>query len=707
MEFYVALHGSDRWSGRLPDPNVSGTDGPFATLERARDAIRVVKKDGELHEAVRVSIRAGSYYRSEPFVLTAADSGTRECPITYTACPGETAVLCGSKQLTAWVPHRDHIVRCVVPEVTRGTISFRQLFWNGQRQMRARHPSPIPGGTRYDGWAFVDELVDRRTFRYSPNAFPETWVKPEMGEVNIFPWLCWNNDIVPVAGVDFDRRTVTLARPFIHRLNQASPELDFMSLRVGNRFCIENVLDFLDQPGEWCLDRETGTVYFWPPEEPIQSGIVTVPIIPRLVELRGSTGAPVRYVCISELTLTQTLALFPRPEILPHNYPNSGGSAIYMEGTEHCAVQQCVLNNVGGDGVRLQHYNAENRIVDNVITHSGAQGVSIVGHEQELPAHACWDEQPLLARLSRERPRVARNVVSGNTIQRCGEIEKRGSGVYIYGVNSISNVVADNRISDMPHRGIMVTHGFGRVVIEDNKLERVSLETSDTGGINTLVWYTVDADSELSLGIVIRRNTVRDVVGCAAYGTPQESASKTQADGRIWTPYYSWGIYLDWNPTKTIVDSNVVIGNTLGGIMMLGRARDVVIENNIFAGSVQSQIYFASLSDQSVGNRFVRNIVYYRDPKALLVRLKKRLAPEVFDQCDYNTYHNASGGVPTLDLPGVALQGSFAEWQRLGFDTNSLIADPLFHDPENGDYRLSPSSPALSLGFKPENLNMD
>ena len=37
---YVSVQGNDAWSGRLPEPNAAKTDGPFATLERARDAIR-------------------------------------------------------------------------------------------------------------------------------------------------------------------------------------------------------------------------------------------------------------------------------------------------------------------------------------------------------------------------------------------------------------------------------------------------------------------------------------------------------------------------------------------------------------------------------------------------------------------------------------------------------------------------------------------
>jgi hypothetical protein len=39
-DFYVSPRGSDTWSGTLSEPNDPRTDGPFATLQRARDAVR-------------------------------------------------------------------------------------------------------------------------------------------------------------------------------------------------------------------------------------------------------------------------------------------------------------------------------------------------------------------------------------------------------------------------------------------------------------------------------------------------------------------------------------------------------------------------------------------------------------------------------------------------------------------------------------------
>ena len=64
------------------------------------------------------------------------------------------------------------------------------------------------------------------------------------------------------------------------------------------------------------------------------------------------------------------------------------------------------------------------------------------------------------------------------------------------------------------------------------------------------------------------------------------------------------------------------------------------------------------------------------------------------------------GGEGTVWIDDVRLVEveSLDEWQSLqalGFDRNSLVADPLFVAPEKDDWRLRPDSPALKLGFQP------
>ncbi len=54
---YVSTEGDDSWSGRLPEPNADRTDGPFATLKRARDEIRRLKSEGKLEGFAEKSAR--------------------------------------------------------------------------------------------------------------------------------------------------------------------------------------------------------------------------------------------------------------------------------------------------------------------------------------------------------------------------------------------------------------------------------------------------------------------------------------------------------------------------------------------------------------------------------------------------------------------------------------------------------------------------
>ena len=69
--FYVAPNGNDAWSGKLPSPNRAKTDGPFATLQRARDVLREHKRGqgGTLDQPVTVFVRGGTYFLTAPLVF--------------------------------------------------------------------------------------------------------------------------------------------------------------------------------------------------------------------------------------------------------------------------------------------------------------------------------------------------------------------------------------------------------------------------------------------------------------------------------------------------------------------------------------------------------------------------------------------------------------------------------------------------------------
>ena len=93
IELYVATDGNDAWSGRLTSPNRAGTDGPFATLSRARDELRGLRRQGPLAAGATVWLRGGAYHLTATLVLNGVDSGTAAGPIVYRAFRHEKPIL--------------------------------------------------------------------------------------------------------------------------------------------------------------------------------------------------------------------------------------------------------------------------------------------------------------------------------------------------------------------------------------------------------------------------------------------------------------------------------------------------------------------------------------------------------------------------------------------------------------------------------------
>ena len=82
---YVSPNGRDTWSGRYAEPAANGKDGPFATIYRARDAVRELRAARKAKGPVRVLLRGGTYVLERTFELLPEDSGTADAPVTYGA----------------------------------------------------------------------------------------------------------------------------------------------------------------------------------------------------------------------------------------------------------------------------------------------------------------------------------------------------------------------------------------------------------------------------------------------------------------------------------------------------------------------------------------------------------------------------------------------------------------------------------------------
>jgi len=153
--------------------------------------------------------------------------------------------------------------------------------------------------------------------------------------------------------------------------------------------------------------------------------------------------------------------------------------------------------------------------------------------------------------------------------------------------------------------------------------------------------------------------------------------------------YGGWGLYTDEGSSGIMMERNLVYNVKSGGFHQ-HYGRENILRNNIFAFSRLFQLQ-ASRVENHLSFTFENNIVYYKTGR-LLQGTWKRMQIKM----DRNCYYNADG--EHVSPAGISME----EWQTsTGHDTNSIVADPQFMDPDNYDFRLKNSSPVFALGFKP------
>ncbi len=591
--YYVATDGNDTWTGRQAAPNGARTDGPFATLERARDEVRKLKAGGGATGPVTVFVRRGLYSLAQTLTLEAADSGTAQAPITYRAYAGEKPVIIGGKAIVGFALQDGKVLKAdVAAQGLKGT-RFRQLFCDGKRQVLARYPNldrehPITGG-----WAFADGKPvpmyqdvpgeDTHTLRYKAED-ARNWAHPQEGEVFVFPRYNWWNNIVPLKSVDRENRLITLGGECSY------------SIRPTDRYYIQGLFEELDAPGEWYLDPESWTLYFRPPDD-VDPAKMTVyaPTLGTIIRLDGASHLTFRgftFECCS-------------------------GTGIVLTNTTGCLIAGNTIRNVGdygGSGVSVDG-GRDNGVAGNDIYEVGANGISLSG----------GDPQTLTP---------AGNYADDNYVHHTGVFYKQGVGVAVGGVG---NRVSHNLIHDCPRFGIV--WGGNDHVFEFNEIRHVDLETADCGAIYC---WQVDWTKR---GTEIRYNYLHDIIG---FG---------QEDGKWTSPHFNWGIYLDDGTCGTHVHGNLVVRTILGGAHVHGGRDNVIENNifidgrdcqmqysgyvagghpvpmmtdtwHQFSGTPAYRKYpgYAELTEslenawQMAGNKFQRNIVCYSNAKAVLYR---------------------------------------------------------------------------------------
>ena len=675
LEIYVSPSGNDKWSGRIPKPAPDQMDGPVASIQKALELIRFFKgepynrtlpqyitppgrlSDGFMQGPAIIWLRGGNYFIDKAIEIGLAES----YPITFMAYPGETPVLNGGVVINNWKVTKVNGVKAwstTIKEVADGSWNFSQLFVNDMRAQRARYPKS--GFFRVE-----DPLIptDREVnpHSYAGNEFIaapgdiKPWKGIDNGEVVILHF--WIEERLPIKSFNPKTRLLTTSKMTKKVLLDAHP-----AHSPGNaRYYVENVFETLTDPGEWYLDRPSGTLYYIPkPGETPESTIIFAPKTIKFFNIAGDAEKEryVENIHFRGITFQNTKIdneAHERSIIGGPEKPES--SVIYLNAANYCSFEDCTFKHIGETAIVVDGNSTGIRIVGNVFDDMAGAGVVFLG-------------RPTDGNLA---PSTSSILVSDNYFKSGGRVFHGASAMVISYV--LNTTVTHNSIQDYYWSGMNI-HGniANSLVIEKNHIFDIGQGwLSDLGGIYTQGYQP---------GIEIRGNKIHDI-NCSVYG------------GNC--------IYLDDWSGFAVVEFNLCYNANTDLINIKGSEN--IVRNNILAFGSQGCMRRASALTN--GGRFVANV----ERNILVARgnpiYRTGYYMDIYDPV-WNSDQNLIWDVSKKPLVCVQqasgpedIKISFDQWVNIrGNDSHSIISDPLFKDAENLNFSLDENSPAFELGFE-------
>jgi len=509
--FYVSPDGNDA---------ASGTDSTeaFATIQRARDAIRERKSAATPDNIIRgagvtVWICGGRYYQDQTFELAPEDSGTAEVPIVYRAMPGAQVSIIGGRGVSGWQKVQDEAVLARLEPAGRGEVyqadlrtqstghltvgigdfgRFRsrgfarqaapaalELFFQDKPMSVARWPNNeflrivgYPEATGDDHGGDLGKLAGG--FNYEGGR-PNRWKDTNDIWVHGYWAYDWANSYEHIESIDIEKHLIKTSPPY--------GNYGFRVGGAGGRFYFLNILEELDEAGEWYMDRKSGILYFWPPA-PLEQGKTMVSIVESpVIYINGAS-----HITIRGLTVECTR-----------------GDGIRISGGSNNLVAECVLRNTGNCGVTVSG-GKNNGVVGCDIYETGDGGVSLSGGDRKTLT-------------------PAGHFAHNNHIHHVA----RWSRCYAPAISmtGVGIRASNNLIHDHPHCAILFSGN--EHVIELNEIHHVCLETGDVGAIYTGRDYTFR-------GNIIRHNFIHHTggVGMGSMGIYMDDCvSGTQIYGNV------------------------------------------------------------------------------------------------------------------------------------------------------------------------------
>jgi hypothetical protein len=714
---YVAPDGRADASGTLNDP--------LGSLTAARDMVRQLR-ESHPESDITVYLRGGIYRVYETIVFTEADSANAGTTITYRNYADERPLLSAGIPLANWqrpqsfpdgLPQaaRDHVWVASFPD---GVDSVLTLFDDKGRLSRTLGPIHKPLRDRTD-----PEVADRKTLFFESGAMRE-YANLQDIEISIVPTFQWCHNILPLASVDVTRG---IARTSVHGTYAlAGRERGYNP----SRFRVANAPDYLSAPGQWFSDSQERKIWLWPRESAEPEGVV-VPALQELLLLAGNeeSGETVSGLVFEGLTFKHNERdRMTNDDLgLQHDWEfwDKANAMIRFRWAENCVLRGCLITEGGGAGIRLDGLARNNRIESNEISYLGGTGLALIGDKVG-------------------RPMVNHgNRIHNNRIHRIALEHYHNPAVMIW--QSGENRISNNRIHHTPYNGFsvggVIPPQFSRQWRENNfreltgviDFERVPFPEMERTNDLEVTWpmilpylYTRDNIFEYNriyrnmevlgdgnpfyirmagTGNVIRRNYFHDVYGSHSAGAMRfdgQQSGNTFAENII---FRCTGAGVAFHKSNKIIHNVIVDIRSNPQIAQGGRTEGLT------GADIETSAGFALRA--TPGSGFPKVGIPNYDESVIkgnvMVQLSRRFEPFYGD-----TLHWKGRAPRWTDFKDVQLTNrnilwspynadAIREWlipyREAGLDTESLIADPLFVDLAQQDFRFQSDSPARVMGI--------
>ena len=574
--FYVAPTGKDSNPGTFSKP--------FATLSRARDAVRGKIAAG-LSEDVLVQIHGGNYVQTQALTFTPDDSGTEKYAITYAAAAGETVALNGGRPITGWMKGPGAVWSTHLAQVQGGQWYFRQLFVNGKRATRARTPNAD------DWWHITSSTANKEQppaedapIHVKVSGPIKAWSNPSDIEMVYMQ----NNECgrKRLSIIDATGQSVTLATP--NRWNPREFICDWMlSIPFAGKPCyFENALEMLDQPGEWYLDRQSGILHYWPrPGEDMTRAEVVAPVAQNtLLAVEGNHDHPVVNVHFQGLHVCYVDWTMPPWGYMPMFCCNVGvmqgakpghrpiEAAVEFSFAQSCSFSDGGVTDVGGMGLCLREGTSYISITGNEIANIGGGGIA-----------AGWTNCGagfLDAALPPAPDEFSDYRIENNYIHHCGSDLFGAVGILLMACRRA--VVTHNLIHDTAYFGIGVAGNQDAKVTYsgDNLIAYNLIYDAMTTTIDGAAIYITFAHH--GQGTCLRGNVIYDT-----HGNPHHEHWGAHPP--------SAGMYLDGNCQGCRYEYNVLYHNLAAGPLIFNydgaRSKNEWLDNNLVKDALPPAAY--------------------------------------------------------------------------------------------------------------------